>query len=392
MKKHRLFLILLIGSMLLAPGTDALAGGGVLTLPDSLSVIGEEAFAGTTSFEEVIVPEGATGIGSRAFAGSALSRIVLPASIESIAEDAFDGCGDLTVVAPAGSFAYQWALERGMIRPRYRALVIGEYAYSSGDLVGCDNDARAMAGMLSGLENGFEVTPRQDMTKAQLLNLIDSAFAGATDDDVSLFYYSGHGVMANGDEVNHGALLCVDDRSVTFQELAAALSRVGGRIIVILDSCHSGASIARGQGDSFDPEAFNSSAIAASPFSPPESRSMAAFSAYTMRARGARSGELATSKFIVITAASADQSSYGSSYGYDGSGYAQGCFTAAFIKGMGCLYPNGLYTGATPADTDGDSIVTLSEIFTYAKNAASGWKPAQTAQCYGTGSEALFFR
>ncbi len=64
----------------------------VLDLPDSLTEIGEEAFAGVDA-ALVIIPDTCTAIGSRAFAGCAnLRYVVLPETVTDIAQDAFDGC------------------------------------------------------------------------------------------------------------------------------------------------------------------------------------------------------------------------------------------------------------------------------------------------------------
>ena len=66
--------------------------GGTLILPAQLGEIGEEAFAGVGVWR-VIVPEGVTSIGSRAFANCPnLARVILPVSLTSLVADAFDGC------------------------------------------------------------------------------------------------------------------------------------------------------------------------------------------------------------------------------------------------------------------------------------------------------------
>jgi len=79
-----------------------------ITLPEGLLTIEEEAFMGAASLERVSVPEGTTSIGARAFANSSLQYIELPASVESIADDAFEGCDELEVYAPEGSYAAEW--------------------------------------------------------------------------------------------------------------------------------------------------------------------------------------------------------------------------------------------------------------------------------------------
>ena len=64
----------------------------VLRLPARLKVIEAEAFTGLAC-EAIVIPEGCTNIGSRAFAGCAnLVYVRIPASVSSIAEDAFADC------------------------------------------------------------------------------------------------------------------------------------------------------------------------------------------------------------------------------------------------------------------------------------------------------------
>ena len=67
------------------------------TLPGNLKVIEAEAFAGA-AFEAVIIPDGCTTIGSRAFADCPnLLYVRIPASVTAIAEDAFEGCGQVII-------------------------------------------------------------------------------------------------------------------------------------------------------------------------------------------------------------------------------------------------------------------------------------------------------
>ena len=80
-----------------------------LSLPESLSIIEEEAFSGITA-QFIFVPSSCVEIHSRAFANcSNLQRIYLSGATESIALDAFEGCTKVTVYAPAGSTAIKVA-------------------------------------------------------------------------------------------------------------------------------------------------------------------------------------------------------------------------------------------------------------------------------------------
>lgn len=98
-------LLAVFPSFAAAEQTEAL-----LVTPASLLTIEDEAFMGAANLNEVIIAEGIKTIGARAFASSSLRKITLPVSLESISDDAFEGCMALTVVAEAGSYAYEWAV------------------------------------------------------------------------------------------------------------------------------------------------------------------------------------------------------------------------------------------------------------------------------------------
>lgn len=90
------------------------ADGSVLSLPASLKVIGEEAFAGA-SIVKAILPENASRIEARAFADcTLLEEANLPASLEYIAPDAFEGCEKVVVWVDEGSYAFDWCIENNI--------------------------------------------------------------------------------------------------------------------------------------------------------------------------------------------------------------------------------------------------------------------------------------
>ncbi len=264
----------------------------------------------------------------------------------------------------------------------YRALLIGENNYKNNQaLKGPVNDMKAMEGMLKGLKRPFVVKTLPNSKRAAIMSAIKSTYADADDNDISLFYYSGHGVDAGGNDTYQGALVPIDENYITMNDLAKELSKVKGRVIVILDSCMSGAAIQPKSTQDVS-EAFFESAVEA-------------FSGYYLESEGSGSpkgtkmGEFRKSKFIVITAAAAYRSSYEGKF--DGTGYYQGAFTAALIKGLGCKYPKGTYSGSMPADTDSNKKVTLYEIYRYAYDQAYNWT-RQTARYFGPDNEVLFRR
>ena len=302
-----------------------------------------------------------------------------------IADPSNDGCSYRCKVSNGTLYLYTDPVT--LTLAKYRALLIGETDYPDNPLSGCVNDMTSMAGMLQGLSNGYVTTTLPNSTKDEILSAIGTVFADATGNDTSLFYYSGHGYGASSTP-RHGALFPVDEQIITFSQLADALAQTNGRVIVILDSCFSGAAINKAAGSNMDTDAnlqaYNQAVIAA-------------FSGYYMapdgtatRERTTKAGELAQSKFIVITASSQTETSLDGSF--DGSYEWQGLFTAAFIQGMGCTYPNGAYSGSMPADTDHDDSITLGEIYRYTCDTTEYWSDHQHAQCYGSDSEVLFLR
>ena len=82
-----------------------------ISLPAELKEIQEEAFAGTTDSLCVLVNDLCTVIGDRAFAGSGLKAVYIPASVHSIATDAFPN--GTVIYTPAGSYAEGWANDNG---------------------------------------------------------------------------------------------------------------------------------------------------------------------------------------------------------------------------------------------------------------------------------------
>ncbi len=84
-----------------------------ITISDSVTSIGGGAFSGCTSLAEITIPDGVTSIGSYAFSGcTSLTEITIPDSVTSIGDYAFSGCtslAEITIpdsVTSIGSYAF----------------------------------------------------------------------------------------------------------------------------------------------------------------------------------------------------------------------------------------------------------------------------------------------
>jgi hypothetical protein len=85
-----------------------------VTLPETITLIGEGAFMDCESLESVNIPENVTGIDRGAFVGCvSLTEVTIPASVQYVREEAFtwcDGLTSLTIENP--SLEYEnWGLE-----------------------------------------------------------------------------------------------------------------------------------------------------------------------------------------------------------------------------------------------------------------------------------------
>ena len=75
-----------------------------ITIPDSVTEIGNSAFSGCTSLAEIVIPDSVTGIGEFAFSGcTALLKVVLSKNMTAIEAQTFSGCSSLeSIIIPEG--------------------------------------------------------------------------------------------------------------------------------------------------------------------------------------------------------------------------------------------------------------------------------------------------
>lgn len=346
--------------------TPALADS--LALPSGLTEIQAEAFADDASITLAVLPEGLENVGDRAFAGcSSLERILIPASVEALGEDVLTGCTeDLLVVTEVGSAAMEYAqLNRRDYQAdsRYRALILyQEYQNTSAveTLEGTKNDAIAMNAALSAFTGTpYEVVTRSELTASGMLDAIADAFGGAESQDVSLLYFSGHG-LSSSNITNLGALVGSDGSSyVTATQLRAALDQIPGRKIVIIDACYSGNIISAG----VNTRSVKSAKAAEAPTA--EDFVDSFISAFSARRRSASAADC----YFMLVAAAENEVSY-ENYIDDAKTQVMGLFTSRLVRGMGYNYKTGNFYSTLPADTSANNVLTANELYAYVTSAA----------------------
>ena len=283
--------------------------------------------------------------------------------------------------------------ENSSVSTTYRALLIGEENFNPtcvrnrGDVVLMTNMLNSVTGALGGAWN---ITQDFDLTPTQVQQAIGTVFADADEDDISLFFIATHGdTKSEGSQA--GALQTVDSSGTTgwifFEDLASWLNAIPGKVIVIIESCGSGAALYE---EGIDENSFNEAVINAFKNEEKKNTGLVANRANSQIVYDPQTGELRNDKFRVLTASRYQQESYGYESGDVETSY--NLFTKWLTDGIGT-------SGAMPADTDSDGKVTLHEMFSYISSVGdnfavkiSGKTYYQNVQVYPVQSEFVLFR
>ena len=184
---------------------------------------------------------------------------------------------------------------------------------------------------------------------------ITDAFCEADEDDLSIFYLCTHGVLSSSDD-GQVYLLLGDGNTespLSAQALYDLLCGIQGEKLLILDACHSGALIGRGQPEvGMLPGARSADPGFLTPF-------------------------LRDSSMHVLTSSSGSESSW---Y-YDSESLSSGAvsyFASALSSGLG-LY------GSAEADLNGDGAVSLAELHRHLSVAV----PSSSSQLLSTSADSI---
>ena len=246
----------------------------------------------------------------------------------------------------------------------YRAYCVGvgNYiyfpdSYGNIDLPGPPYDVNRICYTLDKCRFGVLNTPFSEIwystdlsaTKSAILQGIANIFSEADYNDVSYFYFSGHGIWVDNisylcpTEVNYFSPMST---YISVDELESALSAIPGTKVVFLDSCYSGGFIGKGREgirvsrenlESFNDEVINI-------FSQSQPKDL-----------------LTTNQYKVLISCHYYQQCMELSPVTPDDFDPFGVFTMALCAGCG-------YYGSYPADTNLDTMVSLQEAYLYVKS------------------------
>ena len=251
----------------------------------------------------------------------------------------------------------------------YRALCVGvgDYLYAPDaswgvtDLPAPPYDVDRMRQTLGNSKFGLSNTEFSNIaylkdgqaTKSNILQKITSTFSDADSNDISYFYFSGHGMRYENTsylcpvEVSYFSLL---EAYISVNELEAALSAIPGTKVVFIDSCYSGGFIGKGREEENKTSeekliSFNEDVINIFSF-------------------GGSKSLLTTNQYKVLTACRYFQESWEFEPEIPGDFDPYGLFTEALCEG--CGYNS--FSFPYPADDNLDNKVSLHEAYTYIKS------------------------
>lgn len=221
-----------------------------------------------------------------------------------------------------------------------------------------------MLASVTGPDGGkYEVSSFDDLTAEEVYDKITELLvAPSRDGDVSMFFFASHGDAVSSTEQYAGQLWCKYRKSsLQLPVLARELTKINGKVIVLLESCGPGAALITFKGTAaedhewIDNEAFSQSVInafkAADPGLPLYGHDTVSSAGIT----GKGTNLFLTEKFIVMTAAAYHQTSYSTRH------KTCNLFPAMLTDGVG-------NSGAMPADVtygNQDGKLTVHELYRY---------------------------
>lgn len=336
--------------------------------------------------------------GAKIFLNGADTGKITPALIDNI----FQGSHTilLTLENPVMSKAEIVVVEQGqtssvnielLAEAKYRALLVGIDKYKEPGIMNLiappfDVDRlhqvfdKARFGDRKASFSAINSLVGTQATRTDIFEGIASTFSQASSEDVSCFYYSGHGWVKDGKStiLPHDAKIFDDSLDISVEELAFVLGNIPGTKIVIMDACHSGGFIGkglhfRGIADSEDLQRFNDNVIDT-------------FASYDLSGLESVRSNLAIQGFQVIVSATGSQQCFETINPHPIDGNPYGYFSKFLCEGCGYNHFNFPYL----ADLNRDRKVTINEIYQYICTGISQTHVKQDAQVYPLNSSFVF--
>ena len=240
-------------------------------------------------------------------------------------------------------------------KPVYRALIVAnsDYPGEKSDLVGPVGDAKLMNRVFAAQNftagKMKSIMVKENLKKVEFFDAIRQAYAGANENDISYFYYSGHGY--NKDGISY---LCMVEAPlggndplglwVSVNELRAALDQVPGTKVLILDSCNSGGFIGK--------SALDGSSSATPTTTGAYSRDFVETVMQEFKTEAASPNYLIGNEYKVLAASSENE------FSYEDKLEKLGKFTKILAEAAG-------KDGDLKADANGDNKAGLEELYDY---------------------------
>jgi hypothetical protein len=199
-----------------------------------------------------------------------------------------------------------------------------------------------------------DVTLKENLSAAALRGALNQmASWGVDGDDVTYFYYSGH-----GSEYVPGALVGVDGNVISVEEVRGYLDRLPGTVVVILDSCYSGWFIRKksvgAAASTVSPEAVNERVVSAF--------SMGAESDVTAKTSPVVS-KAPAGNYKILTACSSTEFSYI----IPSASYQDASLFTYYLATGGGVNAKNWEAARLNADANHNDIVTLNELYKYTR-------------------------
>ncbi len=164
-----------------------------------------------------------------------------------------------------------------------------------------DKQAKNIYGMFE--RNCINASVMKELTRKELEEAVETIKSHTTENNISYFYFNCHG-GENGLSIIMGDLNPNNTVNLPFSDLRAILDNIPGKKVVMIEACHSGASIS----DSVNKEELNKK------LRDTRNNVLSAFKAKRTNIKGIslRSGELRSDDYYVITSCHPKEYSFGS--------------------------------------------------------------------------------